>query len=328
MEHRPLGRSGLNVSVLGFGCGAVGGLMVRGTPAEQERAVAHALALGINYFDTAADYGSGESERNLGRVLRTLKARPLVGTKVRLPQVARGEIAGSVTAALNASLSRLGMESVDLYQLHNPITADGVASTLAPEVVLNDVLPALRELQRQGKCRHVGITGIGDAIALRRVVDAGGIASAQIPFNLLNPSADGAVPAGFPGQDMGRLMRHCQTAGAGVIGIRILAAGTLSGSMERHPTGMADVPPIISGRDYAADVAQAQRFRALVEEGHAGSLVEAAIRFAISSPAMSTALVGMSTFEQFDTAARAVMLGPLSAAALARVAELQRAMAG
>ena len=66
METRTLGRTGLAVSVLGFGCGAVGGLMVRGNPANQERAVARAVELGINYFDTAAMYGNGESERRGG----------------------------------------------------------------------------------------------------------------------------------------------------------------------------------------------------------------------------------------------------------------------
>ena len=77
METRILGKTGLKVSVLSFGCGAVGGLMVKGTAADQERAVARALELGINYFDTAPMYGNGESERNLGRVLQNLK-RPKV----------------------------------------------------------------------------------------------------------------------------------------------------------------------------------------------------------------------------------------------------------
>ncbi len=84
IEKRTLGRTGLAVSALGFGCGAVGGLMVRGTPQEQERAIARALEWGVNYFDTAADYGAGESERNLGRVLAKLKPDILVGTKIRI----------------------------------------------------------------------------------------------------------------------------------------------------------------------------------------------------------------------------------------------------
>src|SRR5439155_25220324 len=102
MERRTLGRTGLKVSVLGFGCGAVGGLMVRGNPADQERAVARALELGINYFDTAAMYGNGESERNLGRVLKSLKPELLVGTKVRVPEAERGRVDTAIAASLEA----------------------------------------------------------------------------------------------------------------------------------------------------------------------------------------------------------------------------------
>src|SRR4029078_11233277 len=85
MEKRKFGRSGLIVSVLTFGCGAVGGLMTRGAPADQERAIARALEAGINHFDTAPLYGEGASEENLGRVLPALKPNVIVSTKVRLP---------------------------------------------------------------------------------------------------------------------------------------------------------------------------------------------------------------------------------------------------
>jgi aryl-alcohol dehydrogenase-like predicted oxidoreductase len=85
MEMRIFGRTGLPLSVLGFGCGAVGGLMVRGDPLDQERTIARAIAAGVNYFDTAVQYGNGESEKNLGRILHQLKPPDVVvGTKVRL----------------------------------------------------------------------------------------------------------------------------------------------------------------------------------------------------------------------------------------------------
>ncbi len=329
MELRSLGRSGLQVSVLGFGCGAVGGLMTRGAPAEQERAIARALDLGITYFDTAADYGRGESEKNLGRVLRVLKPkRALVGSKIRIPDAERGSIAACITAAIEATLRRLGQERIDLFQLHNPVTNDGAAPTLAAGAVLDEVIPALQSLQRAGKCGQIGITGIGDAAALRTVIDAGLLASAQVPYNLLNPSADAPLPAGFPAHDFGQIMRHAQHAGTGIIGIRVLAAGALSGSMDRHPTGMPSVDPIASGPDYAADVASARHFLPLVAEGHAGSLVEAAIRYAISTDRMSTVLIGMSTIEQFEIAAQAALKGKLPTAVLARIAEIQRSLAG
>ena len=98
MQLRVFGRTGMQLSVLGFGCGAVGGFMVRGDPAEQERIVARALAAGVNYFDTAVQYGNGESEKNLGRILQKLKpANVAVGTKVRLQPGDFGRIADNVT---------------------------------------------------------------------------------------------------------------------------------------------------------------------------------------------------------------------------------------
>src|SRR5882672_10737226 len=119
MQLRQFGRTGMQLSVLGFGCGAVGGFMVRGDAAEQERTVARAIAAGVNYFDTAVQYGNGESENNLGRVLQRLKpAEVAVGTKVRLPPDASGRIADAVTTSLDGSLSRLGLDRVDIFHLH------------------------------------------------------------------------------------------------------------------------------------------------------------------------------------------------------------------
>ncbi|MFL6579348.1 MAG: aldo/keto reductase, partial [Burkholderiales bacterium] len=83
MEKRRLGKTDLELAVLSFGCGAVGGLMTKGAAADQQRAVAGAMEFGINYFDTAPMYGDGVSERNLGRVLKALKPpNMIVGTKV------------------------------------------------------------------------------------------------------------------------------------------------------------------------------------------------------------------------------------------------------
>jgi L-galactose dehydrogenase/L-glyceraldehyde 3-phosphate reductase len=133
METRLFGRSGMHLSVLGFGCGAVGGLMVRGDPLDQERTIASAIAAGINYFDTAVLYGNGESEKNLGRVLRNLKASNVViGTKVRLPSAEFGSIASAVTTSLEGSLTRLRRDRVDIFHLHNEITEVGGGKHSAP----------------------------------------------------------------------------------------------------------------------------------------------------------------------------------------------------
>src|SRR5262245_54057123 len=322
MQRRRLGRTGLTTSVLGYGAGAVGGLMVRGSAADQERAIARAIELGINYIDTAPSYGAGESERNLGRVLGKLKPDIVLGTKVRLPPgLGRADLGAAIAASMDESLRRLGRDHVDLFQLHNSITAAGGGATLAPEVVLDDVRAAFERLRQQGKTRFIGITANGETAALHQVIDARAFDTAQVVYNMLNPTAGGAPPAGMPGQDYGRLMEHTQAADMGVIGIRALAGGALSGSEERHPVGIPAVDPIGSGPSYAADAARARQFEALVGEGHADSLIALALRFVIASPLMTTMLVGTSTLDELETAARAVAAGPLSAEALQRVAE-------
>src|SRR5271156_2011216 len=250
MEKRTLGRTGLDVSVLGFGCGAVGGVMVRGSPDDQERAVARAIELGINYFDTAAMYGNGESERNLGRVMKSLRPDIRVGTKVRIPAGERNRVAAAVTASLEASLQRLQLDGVDLFQLHNHITAEGRDSDLTPGIVLGEVVPAFERLREQGKTRFYGITAVGDTAALHQVVDARVFDTAQVSYNLLNPSAGTKVAPGYPAHDFGHLLARTKAADMGVIAIRVLAAGALSGTEDRHPLGSPSVEPIGSGREY------------------------------------------------------------------------------
>ncbi len=328
MQTRVLGRTGLEVSVLGFGCGAVGGLMVKGDAADQERAVARALDLGINYFDTAAMYGNGELERNLGRVLKRLKPDLYLGTKVRVPAAERRNIAAAVVGSLEASLQRLQLDHVDLFQLHNHILAAGRDSDLTPEIVLGEVVPAFERLRQQGKTRFFGITAVGDTAALHRVADARVFDTAQVSYNMLNPSAGTTVAPGYPAHDFGNLLAHTKSAEMGVIAIRVLAAGALSGTVERHPLGSPQVEPIGSGRDYGIDVERARRLEPLMREGFADSLVEAAIRYVIAHPAVSTTLVGYSTLDQLEYAAAAANKGPLPPAALDRLAQLQRSFVG
>ncbi len=328
MQQRPLGRSGLSVSVLGFGCGAVGGLMVRGEPRDQERAVARAVEAGITYFDTASMYGNGTSEQNVGRVLAVLKPDVLVGTKVRLTDVDKAAIGNAVAASLEASLRRLGRDHVDLFQLHNAITETDAPGAISADTVLNEVVPALERLREHGKTRCIGITGTGDTRALHRVVKAGRFASAQVPYNLLNPSLGGPMPAGYPAQDYQDLLGAMQAVGMGGIGIRVLAGGALSASPERHPIASPPPEPIGSARSYETDLAHARLLLPLVGQGHAASLPAVALRYVIAHPGISTVLIGMATIEQLEQAIEAVEQGPLGADALRRVAELQTQLAG
>jgi aryl-alcohol dehydrogenase-like predicted oxidoreductase len=329
MELWVFGRTGMQVSVLGFGCGAVGGLMVRGDHADQERTVARALDAGVNYFDTAVQYGDGESEKNFGRILQKLKpAGTIVGTKVRVPPGEFGRIGETVATSLEGSLSRLRLDRVDIFHLHNPITEKEGGSGLSVQQVLGEVVPAFERLRQQGKVRFLGITAVGDTAALHQAIDARAFDSAQVVYNMLNSSAAEALPQNYPAQDYGRLFDHTRAAGVGVVGIRVLAGGALSGSAERHPIASPPPEPIGSAMSYEADIDRARRLTGLVKEGFAASLTEAATRFALSHPAMGTILVGIATPEQFDDALAAVQKGPLPAAALERLSALRQAFSG
>jgi aryl-alcohol dehydrogenase-like predicted oxidoreductase len=329
MQLRVFGRTGMQLSVLGFGCGAVGGFMVRGDPADQERTIARAIAAGVNYFDTAVQYGNGESEKNLGRVLQKLKpANVVIGTKVRLPPAEIGRIADTVAASLEGSLARLRLDQVDILHLHNPITGRGGGSALSVRQVLEEVVPAFERLRAQGKIRFLGMTAVGDTAALNQVIDARAFDSAQVVYNMLNPSASQELPLNYPAQDYERLFDHTRAAGVGVVGIRVLAGGALSGSAERHPIAGPPPEPIGSAMNYDADVDRARRLIPLIEDGFATSLTEAATRFALSHPAMGTILVGMATPQQFEDALAAVQKGPLPQAALDRLSALRQAFSG
>src|SRR3954467_10733442 len=266
MQKRRLGRTGLEISVLGYGAGAVGGVFTKGAAADPERAIPRALELGINYIDTAALYGNGESERNLGRVLKKLKPDVVLGTKFRLKAADRSRIADAVAQAMDESLKRLGMDHVDLFQLHNPLVAKDADDHMDVEIALNEVVPALHKLQKAGTTRFLGLSGVGETPALLKAVESKAFDTVQVVYNALNPSAGGPMPKDAPGLDYGRLLDRAKAADMGTIIIRALAGGALAGTEARHPLAMQQVDPIGSAPDFAADVARARQLEPLVKD--------------------------------------------------------------
>jgi L-galactose dehydrogenase/L-glyceraldehyde 3-phosphate reductase len=293
--------------------------MVRGEPADRERAVARAVELGINYLDTAPSYGSGQSEKNLGAVLRALRPPVIVGSKCRLTPADMADISTALTRSVETSLGLLGRGRLDLLHLHNPIARVRGERRLGVADLLNAVVPAARRLQEQGKIRFFGVTALGETGALHRALASGAIDTAQVCFNLLSPTAAHEVPAGFPAQDFDGLALLAREQGVGRIGIRVVAGGALSGQSGRHPIAISAVDPIASGPDYATDVTRARAFEPLVAEGYAASVIEAAFRFALTTDALSTVLIGTSDLAQLEFAAAAVAKGPLPAAAMDRL---------
>ena len=328
MDYRPLGSTGLNVSEIGFGCGNVGGLMIRGEHSDQVTAVARAMELGINYFDTAPSYGDGQSETNLGRALKELSVNVYVGTKFRVSTHEAGRIKGNVITSVEESLTRLQREQVDLIQMHNHVESMAEGSSVAPEEALGEVVDALRELRYQGKVRFWGMTAVGETEALHRVIDSGTLNTVQSVYNLVNPSAGVAVPSGFDMPDYGNLIERASVNGMGVLVIRVLAAGALTGEAVRHPVAVPAVAPIGSGREYGQDQARADGFRFLQHEGYAGNLVEASLRFALGNAGVSSVLVGYSSLEHLEQAVEFAERGPLPPEATARLPEVWAGFTG
>jgi aryl-alcohol dehydrogenase-like predicted oxidoreductase len=322
MKYNILGRTDLRVSQLGFGCGSIGGLLVRGEYPKMRQAVSRALELGINYFDTAPQYGSGQSEVNLGAVMRELRAEALVGTKVRLTGKDAGRIGEAISRSVEGSLRRLGREPIDLIQLHNRVGFSWQLEKDPDQIGLPDldtVTEAFEVLRLQGKVRFWGITALGATDALQAAVATGRFQSIQVPYNLINPTAGAIVPPGFPFQDYGQIIDLAARQGVGAIAIRILAGGALSGAPERHPVASTSVNPIASEQEYSSDVVRARRYSFLVEKGVVSNLVEAAVRFAVSKPGVTTALLGISSLDQLERAIQYVERGPLPADALEHI---------
>lgn len=328
METRRFGRTDMDVSCLTFGCGAVGGLMTKGDATDQDRAVAWARDNGINFFDTAPGYGSGASETALGRALAGNSEGIIVSTKVGLPQTELANASDYIERSLHESLKRLGLDHVDLFQLHNTIGESDRHGTISAEQVLNEVVPVFSKLQDAGKTRYIGFTAKGDTGQLLQLVQSDQFDSAQIFYNLLVPTAGEAVAADYPAQDYKELLNVSVSHGVGAIGVRVLAGGALSGSVDRHPLGMPEVAPIGSDTDYATDVERGLSFMPLVSDGVADSLPELAVRYVISNAALPTTEIGIATLEQLQLAANAVNKGPLDNEILGRIREIQASLNG
>lgn len=325
MEQRPLGRTGLSVSTLGFGCGNVGGLMVRGTHEQQVEAVKRALDAGITYFDTAPLYGDGLSEVNTGAVLTELGAwdRIVLGTKVRLRIGDLDDPPASIRASLVASLERLGRDSVDLLQLHNQVkdVVDPTGGSVATEQ-MDAIAHGMRALVREGLTRHIGFTGVGDTTALHENARSGRFETMQAYFNAINPSAGHPGKHG-PGQDMDGVIDVASGAGLGIIAIRVMAGGAMTAQETRAPLASPGLgPALVPGDTYEVDISKAVWLESLARELGLESALELSLRLVISKPEVSTALVGYSDMAQLEAAIRWTERGPLTPG------QLQRALAG
>jgi len=286
--QRILGRTGVRVPAIAFGCGPVSGLLTGSDFALQLATVKRALDTGIDWFDTAAGYGNGSSETNLGRVLKELGATARIATKVRIPEGGFDCIEACVRESVQASLARLGVDSVELLQLHNGITGSrgDEPASIAPADAIQ-VLTTFRKLQSDGLVRHIGLTGTGNPDALREVIRSGGFDTLQVPYNLLNPSAGGgAAPAGDT--DYGNIIADCAEQSMGVFAIRVFAGGALLG---QPPSAHTLKTPYFPLGLYERDCERAKDVNASAA---------AAVRFVLDHPQIHAAIIGFGSPSHVD----------------------------
>ena len=310
MKYRKFGDTGLEISELIFGGGAVGGLLIDRDDETKRQAVTMSMDAGVNWIDTAASYGNGGSERALGWLMKELPAhrRPYISTKLAFDREA-GDFAGQAQRAIAESLGRLQMDSVELYQVHNRIasSADRVPGALTPDDLLrvDGVADALDRLVSQDLTRHIGITATGEAGALHEVVASKRFASAQIYYNLLNPSAGQTVPANFSAYDHENLIGAAADNGVAVIVIRVLAAGVIATDLRTGKEG-----GVVLDNDVAADEARMRKVLPLLKPEH-GDRAQVAFRYALRHPGVSGIEVGVAELEHLKLAIEAAEMGPL-----------------
>jgi aryl-alcohol dehydrogenase-like predicted oxidoreductase len=314
MQYRTIGKTGLRVSEIGFGCGNNAVLMVKAPHEDQVKAVRHALDAGINFFDTAFAYGLGKSEENLGKILSELGAQPVISTKIRLEPDAIGDVKAATIRAVEGGLSRLGRDRVDFVQLHTRVTLDrgmGKRFSLTPKDVLgpNGVIDGFKSMRDRGKVGFFGFSGLGDPKALHELVDSGEFHGFQCYYNLLNPSAGQPVPKDFSALDYGEILDRAAAQGMGAFVIRILAAGALTSDPSTGGGGSGQT--LSPGSDYPLDLQRAEKVKATL--GVAGkNLTQAAIRFGLMNEKVSTVLVGFSNTTHIDDAVACSGAPPLS----------------
>lgn len=322
MKYRKLGKTGISISEVGFGCGNVGGIIIRQPNQVRLQAVRRALESGINYFDTAPQYGQGQSELNLGQLLKELHANPFVATKVRFKNEDLGNIPKAINDSMNNSLKRLQRDYVDVLLLHNPVCArrGNRRDSVSVEDVLGagGILQAMENIKAQGKARFLGFTGLGDTEVLHSLVKTGRFDVFQCYYNILNPSAAEEVKPDFNAQDYRGLMNLAASVGMGILGIRIMAAGALS----NDPPTRASENTLSPGSEYDSDISRGKRLESLIGGG-VGSLQELAFRYALANKQLSCLLNGFAELEHIEQTVSWVEKGTLPVSIMEKIKEMR-----
>jgi aryl-alcohol dehydrogenase-like predicted oxidoreductase len=292
LRTTPLGSTGLKITRVGFGAWAIGGGGYDwgwGTQDDNDSvaAIHHALELGINWIDTAAQYGFGHSEAVVGRALADLDERPYVFTKGGQPEgpghtTVQSLRRDSLRRELEGSLSRLELDAVDLYQIHWPLPEDEIAegwSTLA-------------ELKEEGLVRHIGVSNFG-VEQLRRIQQIVPVETLQPPYSLVARDSEREI------------LPFAEREGIGVIVYSPMGSGMLTGAMTR--TRFAALPdddwrkhdPRFQEPRFSENLAIVERLRTVADR-HGASIGAVAVAWTLTNAAVDGAIVGFRRPDQVD----------------------------
>jgi L-galactose dehydrogenase len=272
MQYRLLGRTDLKVSVIGFGASPLGDVFGTTDPAEGKRAVHLAIDEGINFFDVSPYYGITLAEERLGSALDGRRSKVILATKCgRYGEAVFDFSAARVTKSLDESLQRLRTDYVDLLQAHDVEFGDA-------QQIIEETIPAMRRLQKQGKVRYIGITGYPLKVLMRiaAAVPVDSILS-YCRYTLLADAMDTA------------LMPFAEKHGIGVINASGLHMGVLTerGAPAWHPA--------------RAEIREAGSRAAELCRREGVDLSQLALRFCFDYPRVASTLVGMSNTRHVRT---------------------------
>ncbi len=292
LKTTQLGETGLEITRVGFGAWAIGGggWEFGWGPQEDDQSIAaihHALEHGINWIDTAAAYGFGHSEEMVGRALQGLSERPFVFTKASLLEGSGGRVLhslkrDSILREAHASLERLGVDAIDLYQIHWPI----------PEEDIEEGWTAFVELKEQGLVRHIGVSNF-DVEQLRRIGQIAPVETLQPQYSLIERDIEREI---LPFAERERI---------GVIAYSPMASGLLTGRMTRER--IAAMPdddwrkqdPRFREPELSRNLGIVDRLAAVAER-HDTVPGAVAIAWTLRNPAVDGAIVGFRSPEQVD----------------------------
>jgi aryl-alcohol dehydrogenase-like predicted oxidoreductase len=302
MEYRTLGKTGLEVSVMGIGTGGPSQFGQKSGVSEQEVVclVQRGLELGINFFDSSAGYG--ESEEILGRALRGVPRDDYVLATKFLP-TREGEVTSpaDVVASVERSLTRLGVESVDIMQFHGVKPAD------YPRVT-ESLLPTLQKLQEQGKFRFLGLseTYAQDPCheTLPQALADGIFDTVMVGYNMLSPGVEGLLPA-------------CREQGMGVICMVAVRKG-----LSRHEYLLERLEDAGKRGIIERSALPAADPLGWLVKGEVESLPAAGYKYVAAQPAIGTVLSGTANLEHLEANVRAILGSPLPEGDVARLRQI------